>query len=98
MIRIEFTEATEVREVGEQVAVDDNSAKVFVEDLGVAKYLDVDAGTEGVTETVGVAEPDAAPVVVDEVAPPTDDADPVVIPADGAYVKPETSPVYEPGE
>ena len=41
-VRIEFTEKTEKRQEGEQVVVDENSAKHFVEDAKVAKYLDVD--------------------------------------------------------
>ncbi|OZC50518.1 hypothetical protein [Rhodococcoides fascians] len=85
-VRIEYTEARGKREAGEQIAVDDNSAKVLVEDLKVAKYLDREnpadevpvpeeltpVAEQGVTETV-TADPPPIQTVDGEVVEPAAD-------------------------
>lgn len=76
-VRIEFTEKTDKRQEGEQVVVDENSAKYFVENAGVAKYLDVDE-----------PEPVVEPVPVPAPAPSQPADPPPVETVDGEVVEP----------
>lgn len=61
-VRIEFTQKTEKRQQGEVVVVDENSAKHFVDEAKVAKYLDVAEPAPSPVDPAPVETVDGVPV------------------------------------